>query len=95
MATTVGLIHLEFHIPQAGCLKDKRRVLESFKDRLAHAFNASVAEVEAMDLWRRGVLAVAIVANDKHYLETLVQKIVNMAALDREMILARHEVQWL
>lgn len=95
MPTTVGLIHLEFHIPQAACLKDKRRVLKSFKDRLAHAFHVSVAEVDAMDLWRRGVLAVAVVANDKHYLETVVQKIVNAAATDREMILARHEVQWL
>jgi uncharacterized protein YlxP (DUF503 family) len=95
MATTVGLIHLEFHIPQASCLKDKRRFLKSFKDRLAHAFNASVAEVDAMDLWRRGVIAVAVVANDKHYLETVVQKIVNMAMTDREMILTRQEVQWL
>jgi uncharacterized protein YlxP (DUF503 family) len=95
MATTVALIHLEFHIPQAACLKDKRRVLKSFKDRLAHAFNVSVAEVDAMDLWRRGVLAAAVVANEKHYLETVVQKIVNAAMTDREMILARHEVQWL
>jgi uncharacterized protein YlxP (DUF503 family) len=95
MATTVGLIHLEFHIPQAACLKDKRRAVKSFKDRLAHAFNVSVAEVASLDEWRRGVLAAAVVANDKHYLETVVQKIVNTAMTDREMILAHHEVQWL
>ena len=46
MATTLGLLHLEFRIAGASSLKDKRRSVKSFKDRLAARRNVSVAEVE-------------------------------------------------
>jgi uncharacterized protein YlxP (DUF503 family) len=95
MATTVGLLHLEFHVAQAMSLKDKRRAVKSFKDRVAHAHNVSVAEVDAQDLHRRAVVAVAMVGNDRRYLEGALQKIANMAERDREMILLDHEVEWL
>lgn len=95
MATTVGLIHLEFHIPQAMSLKDKRRAVKSFKDRLANAYNVSVAEVDAMNDRRRGILAVAVVANEKGYLDRVVQRILQLARTDREMALACHQIEWL
>jgi len=95
MATTVGLLHLEFHVASAMSLKDKRRAVKSFKDRVAHAFNVSVAEVDAQDLHRRAVVAVAMVANDRRYIEGALQKIANTAERDREMILIDHEVEWL
>ena len=95
MATTVGLVHLEFHVPQTTSLKDKRRAVKSFKDRLANRYNVSVAEVDAQDDRRRAILAAAVVAGEKHYLQGVVQKIVNDARLDREMVLTAHEVEWL
>jgi len=95
MAATVGLLHLEFRIVQAQSLKDKRRAIKSFKDRLAANCNVSVAEVDALDDRRRGVLAVAMVSNDRRYAEGALQKIVNSAANHRDMILVEHEVEWL
>jgi len=95
MATTVGLLHLEFRTPQARSLKDKRRALKSFKDRLSARVNVSVAEVDAHDELRRSIVAVAAVANDRHYLEGLLQRIVNEAANHRDMLLVEHEVEWL
>ena len=95
MATKVALVHLEFHIPAARSLKDKRRSVKSFKDRLANRYNVSVAEVDALDDRRRAVLAVVMVGNDGRYLESAMQRIINSAATQREMILAAEEVQWL
>lgn len=95
MATTAGLLHLEFHVVQAGSLKDKRRMLKSFKDRLGRNHNVSVAEVDAQDNRRRAVLAVAMVGNDRRYVEGAMQRIINAAACNRDMILIDSELQWL
>ncbi len=95
MATTVGLLHLEFHVDQAMSLKDKRRIIKSFKDRLRHKHNVSVAEVDALDKHRVAVLAVAIVGNDNRYLQGALQKIINSASAHRDMILVEQEVEWL
>ena len=95
MATIVGLLHLKFRIAQATRLKDKRRVLKSFKERLANRNNVSVAEVDYHDNHRMAVLAVAMVAGDRQFVESALQKIVNQAASHRDMILIDHEIAWL
>ena len=95
MSTTVGLLHLELTIVQAMNLKDKRRVLKSFKDRLGGHFNVSVAEVARQDNCRYGVLAVAMVGSDRQYVEGALQQIINAAASHRDMILTASDIQWL
>jgi hypothetical protein len=95
MAATVGLLELKLQVPQAMNLKDKRRALKSFKDRLRNGHNVSVAEVDMQDHIRLAVLAVAMVSNDRRYVEGALQQIVNAAAMHRDMILLEHQVQWL
>lgn len=95
MSTTVGLVHLKLHVAQAMSLKDKRRVLKSFKTRLANKFNVSVAEVDGLDSHRGAVVAIAMVGNDKRHIEGALQRIVNAAAGHRDMILIGSEVEWL
>ena len=95
MATIVGLVHLKLHVSQATSLKDKRRVIKSFKDRLANTHNVSVAEVDAQDNHRLAVLAAAMVSNDSGYVEGVLQKIVNAAGRHRDMILIDHEIELL
>jgi hypothetical protein len=94
MKTSLGMLHLEFHVLQAASLKDKRRLVKSFKDRVAGRFNVSIAEVGALDSRGRAVLAVAIVGGDQAYLAGALQQIVNAAAAHRDMILAASEVEW-
>ena len=95
MATTVGLMHLELTVPQAGNLKDKRRIVKGFKDRLMNRFNVSVAEVGGQETHRRTDLAVAMVGNDRQYIAGALQKILNMAATHRDMILVEQNIEWL
>ncbi len=95
MATTVGLMHLELTVPQAGNLKDKRRIVKGFKDRLMSRFNVSVAEVDGQETYRRTALAVAMVGNDRRYIAGALQKILNMAATHRDMILVEQNIEWL
>ncbi len=95
MGTTVGLLHLDLYVGQATSLKDKRRVLKSFKDRLGNKFNVSVAEVGGQDNHRSAVLAIVMVGNDKGYIDGAFQKILSVAGANRSMTLVDHEIQWL
>ena len=73
----VGVLQLELSITDAMSLKDKRRVVKSIKDRIAHAHNVSIAEVGALDAHRVAILGIAMVANDKSYVEGGLSKLVD------------------
>jgi len=95
MSTTVGLVHLNLDVAQAMSLKDKRRIVKGFKDRIRNRHNVSVSEVDAHENHRSAVLAFAMVSNDRKYAEGVLQKIINAAASHRDMVLIDHEIQWL
>ena len=94
MATIVGLAHLDLHVAQASSLKDKRRVVKSFKDRTRNAFNVSIAEVGGLETHRTAELAVVMVGNDRRVVESCLQKIVNRAAMHRDMVLRDSELEF-
>ena len=78
MATKVGLLHLNLLIAQAMTLKDKRRIVKSFKDRLANQRNVSVAEVEYQDLWQRSVLGIVTVNTDRKHADSTLSKALDL-----------------
>jgi uncharacterized protein YlxP (DUF503 family) len=74
---TVGVLQLELSVTDAMSLKDKRRVVKSIKDRIAHGHNVSIAEVGALDQHRLAILGIAMVANDAKYVEGALSKLVD------------------
>jgi uncharacterized protein YlxP (DUF503 family) len=74
---TIGVLQLELRIGDAMSLKDKRRVIKSLKDRIAHGHNVSIAEVGALDEHRRSILGLAMVSNDTRYVQGALDKLVN------------------
>lgn len=74
---TIGVLQLELEVTDAMSLKDKRRVIKSIKDRIAHAHNVSIAEVGALDEHRRSILGLAMVANERRYVESALSKLVD------------------
>lgn len=74
---TIGVLQLELSIGDAMSLKDKRRVIKSIKDRIAHGHNVSIAEVGALDEHRRSILGIAMVANDSKYVQGTLNKLVD------------------
>ncbi len=58
----VGLLVVEFHLPEARSLKEKRMVLRSVRDRLKE-FNIAIAEIEYQDLWQRAQLGIVTIGN--------------------------------
>ncbi|NQU75609.1 MAG: DUF503 domain-containing protein [Planctomycetes bacterium] len=93
MAAVVGVLHLELMIGDATSLKDKRRVVKSFKDRLRSRHNVSVAEVDFLDSHRHAGLAVAMVGNDARYVKGALQQVANAAGAHRGMYVISSEIE--
>ena len=52
-------------------------VLRSIKDRTRLKFNVAIAEVGAQDDWQECVLGFAVVANEKQFVQQMLDKVVN------------------
>ncbi|NLP12642.1 DUF503 domain-containing protein [bacterium] len=78
----VGLYQIELFIPDSGSLKSKRFVLKSLKDKIRAKFNVSVAEVEDNELWQRAVLGVALVSNERKFIDQVMTQIFNLIEQD-------------
>src|SRR5262245_41924981 len=72
----VGVCRLTLMAPESHSLKEKRMVLRSIKDRTRLKFNVAIAEVGAQDDWQEAVLGFAVVANEKGFVQGMVEKII-------------------
>ncbi len=91
----VGILQLELRVLQACSLKDKRRVIKSLKDRIANTYNVSIAEVGALDEYRRSLLGIALVANDKRFVESCLSKLVDYVRTNPDAILQDYKIELL
>ncbi len=89
----IGALNLKLAIFEAVTLKDKRRVVNSLKERLIGKFRVSVAEVGALDRRQQAELGVALVANDRRFVESCLDKIVDYVRLDRSASLVDWEIE--
>lgn len=87
----VGVLQASFLIRGSRSLKDRRRVLRSIKDRVRHRFNASIAEVGELDLWQRATLGVAVVGNERHFVEQCLDEILRLFRGARDAELLDHQ----
>ena len=71
----VGICRLTLMVPESHSLKEKRMVVRRIKDRVHQKFNAAIAEVGDQDAWQQAVLGFAVVANEKGFVESMVQRI--------------------
>ena len=88
----VGVLQLELSITDAMSLKDKRRVVLSLKDRIAHGHNVSIAEVGALDEHRRSILGVAMVCNESGPIRQTFEQIVQALRAHPVAELLDHEI---
>ena len=60
MAAFVCVLEINLHLPEAGDLKQKRKLVKSLKDQLRKRLGVSVAEIDHHDKWQRATLLVAL-----------------------------------
>ena len=94
-AVTIGVLYIEYIIPGARSLKDKRRVLNSLKTRMRNRFNCSVAETGVKEKWGRASLTVCVVSDEARHADAQVQAIARFAGLHRDAELVEYRVELL
>lgn len=95
MAAVVGLLTAELGIEGAESLKDKRQALKSLLAHLRNEFNVSASEVDEHDIWRRAVIAVAIVAADGRFVNEVLDKVVDHIEREPRVDLGHYEIEML
>jgi hypothetical protein len=76
----VGVLRICLSIVDSRSLKDKRRVVRSFKERVQARFRVSAAEVGELDHPRYAWLGVAIVANEARHCDEVLADIAAVAS---------------
>lgn len=92
---TIGVLQLELEIPDALSLKDKRRVILSLKDRIAHGHNVSIAEVDSLDAHQRSVLGIAMVSNETAHVQGALSKLVDFVKTVPQVNLLDYQIEML
>jgi uncharacterized protein YlxP (DUF503 family) len=78
----VGTLEIQLLIRGSSSLKDRRAVVRSLRDRVASRFKVSVAEVGNSDSPRRSALGVAVVSNDRRFVNEVLSKILDVITSD-------------
>lgn len=89
----VGVMRLGLMVPGARTLKDKRRVVLSFKERVQGRFKVSIAEVGALEHPRHATLGVAVVSNDAAVCDSVLSAIAGVAGTLPDAVLADRAVE--
>ena len=92
---TVGVLHLDLHLPGGQSLKEKRSVLKRLTDQLRNRFNISVAEVDDQDLWQRAGVGIAAVGSDRQYVDGQLATVVDWVRESRLVDIIDYEVELL
>ena len=73
----IGTLTIALRLHTTESLKDKRQIIKSLIETTRQKFNISMAEVDDLDAWRRATIGVACVANEKPYVNRLLDKVMD------------------
>ncbi|MCF8009507.1 MAG: DUF503 domain-containing protein [Halanaerobiales bacterium] len=90
----VAVIKIELQIPMARSLKDKRSIIKSMIEKSKNKFNIAVAEVDDKDLWKNSTIGIVTVADNKYYLDKVVNKVINFVENFPEVYLYNFEITY-
>ncbi|MBZ0264185.1 DUF503 domain-containing protein [bacterium] len=91
----IGLLELELSIPESASLKDKRKVIRSFKDRVRNKLNVSIAEVGQQEVWNRAHIAVVTVSTDRASADQRLRLVIEIADSIPGAVVIDRMIQWL
>ena len=77
MAYWVGVCRLELALDDNFSLKGKRSVLKRLIQRTRNRFNVAMAEVDMADVHTRGVVGFSVIGNDRRFVNSCIDKIVD------------------
>jgi uncharacterized protein YlxP (DUF503 family) len=89
----VGVLRLTFHVPHARSLKDKRRVILKFRDRVRARFGVSIAEVAQQDKLQLAVFGVTVVSGEASVCDSVLEQVAQVAATQEDAVLTNRSTE--
>ncbi len=90
----IGVCTIELGLDGVHSLKEKRAILQSLIRRMRSEFNASVAEVDDLDLWNSAVIAAAVVSSDSRHVNSMLSKIADWVEVQgRDVEVIDHTIE--
>jgi len=90
----IGSLLIELEITNGRTLKDKRQVIRSLLDRIRGRFNVSAAEVGQNDSVRYARLAAVGVANDRVFLDGMMNKVADFIESEPRVVVVAQEMEF-
>jgi hypothetical protein len=78
----IGSCQIGISIPESFSLKDKRRIMNSIKQRLKNRFNISVIELNPDIAWNHGQIGFACAGEDEKMVNRLIDQVVRFVEED-------------
>ena len=75
----IASLTIELAIEHAQSLKDRRQAVRSLKDKLRHAFNISIAELDDALAWNRATLGIVAISSSAAYLSGQLREVESAA----------------
>ncbi|MBW2038657.1 MAG: DUF503 domain-containing protein [Deltaproteobacteria bacterium] len=91
----VGVCHLDLILPEGSCLKRKRQITRSLMARVKDKFNVSISEVGGQDLWQRTQVGICLVGNDKRFINSSLDKVIDYIERMEVVEVVRSEMEFL
>ncbi len=79
----VGVAKITLRLSGSFSLKDKRRVINSVRDRVRSKFNVAVAEVDQNDVWQVAVIGITCVSNNVRHADQTLDNVLEFIESDR------------
>ncbi len=89
----VGVLTLELFFPYARSLKDKRRILHGFKDRVRR-HNVALAEVDFQDKWQRARVGIVTLNSQQAVVEEVLGRVLADARNLQEGEIVGQEIRY-
>ncbi len=87
----VGVMTAQLHLPGVSSLKEKRHIIKSVIGRLQSRFNISISEVEHQDSHTSAVLGLAVVSNERAFIDQQLDAILSFLRNDGRFYLGQVE----
>ena len=91
----VGVLTVGLLVVDSNSLKDKRQVVKSLLDGIRNKFNVSAAELGELDTWRRAVIGVACISNDKATANTVLNHVLSRIESNPRVTVDQCELEFL
>ncbi|MCE5228903.1 DUF503 domain-containing protein [bacterium] len=90
---TVGILHLDLHLPECRSLKEKRGRLARVMSHVRKKHAVVIAEVGDQDVWGRAGLAATTLSTDRNLVMQILEAAADTVASQPDVELLRHEIE--